>query len=127
MNVFEELEEMLYKELKEITKKGDLSASSLESAYKIVDILKDICEIRCSESDGGYSRDRGWTLEPYEFRQNDRRYMDSNSYGRSYMGGMSNRGYSRTGMREHLEAMMNSAQSDKERDAIQKCMDQLGV
>lgn len=46
MKSLEDLKEMLEDELKKITKKGDISPTELENAYKAVDILKDIETIK---------------------------------------------------------------------------------
>ena len=83
MRVLDEMCEILEDELKDITKKGDISPAELESVYKSVDIIKDIETIKAMKEQGGYS------------------YNSYNSYDGSYEGsygsyrggeGMSNAG-----------------------------------
>ena len=69
MKALEELKEMLEDELKKIAKKGDITPSELDSAYKVVDIIKDIGEITKHEhemqeysSTGGYSQRGGYSM-----------------------------------------------------------------
>lgn len=126
MKVYEDLEEMLNQELKEITKKGDINAAGLETIYKIIDVLKDINEIRCSKEDEGYSRMHGWRVTPtygYGDGGSYRNYQDSGSYmhGNSYA-----RRYSRNSPEEKLAMMMDEATTAQEREIIQRCMDKLG-
>lgn len=115
-NTYEDLREMVDKELREITKRGEMDDMSLEHTYKLVDIAKDICEIEEKESgyserymgypymmEGGssragrysregYSRD-GYSRDGYSMRQN----RDSmGRYSRDYSNN-SYRGYSRDG------------------------------
>lgn len=124
MKIYDDLEEMLQRELGAIVKKGDLNATSLENTYKIIDVLKDICEIRCSEdnmgySGEGYSRGHGYNIMPYSYGMG----YEGNSYarGRNSMGR-----YSRSSIGDKLSMMMDEAQTEKERAAIQKCMETLG-
>lgn len=118
MRVLDDLEDMLHESLKEITKKGDLQATALESADKIVDILKDIDEIRCHESDDGYSRMHGWSVMPTYGYGNRGSYTApyTRNYGR----------YSRNGIADKLAMIMDEATTDQERNVIQKCMNELG-
>jgi len=58
MNELYDLCENLTDEIKELNKKGDISPTELERAYKAVDIIKDIKTIEAME-DAGYSKGRG--------------------------------------------------------------------
>ena len=59
MKELDYLKDMLCTEVKKITQQNDFTTSTLETAYKIVDMLKDIEEIQEKEShqyekDGSY-------------------------------------------------------------------------
>ena len=119
--VYEDLKQLLHKELGTIVvKKNGLNVQDIEVVYKIVDILKDLCEIDEKES-RGYSGDRGWNLTPFDFRQ-------SNGYGGESYGGMY-RGYSRNNgkqeMINRLYSMMGDVSTEAERNAIQDCIKRL--
>ena len=133
-HIFEDLREMVMRELEEIVKRGEMDETSLTCAYKLVDIVKDIDKIEMGE--GGYSQ-VGRMYYPYA-------YDGGNSYENSYRGysrqrrdsmgrysrdDYSNRGYSRESEREEIMAkmgrMMDNAPSETERQAIQRIMNQL--
>ena len=98
----DDLRELVEREIKNINSRGELDDMSLEHAYKLVDILKDIGEIEGQES--GYSgryypnmmdeRYSGrYSRNGYSMRQNrdsmgrySRDYQ--NNYGNSYRGYM---------------------------------------
>lgn len=82
MNVLKDMCEMLEDELKQIVKKDDITPSELDSAYKAVDIIKDIKTIEAME-EANYSR------ASYDG------YAYDNSYEGSYDGSYDN--YSRRG------------------------------
>ena len=91
-------------EVEDLAHGGKLTATDVELAYKMVDILKDIETIKAmSEYDDDYS-ERG-------------------SYRR---GGNSREGrYSRTSMKEGLMAALGEASTDGERNVIRKMMDRM--
>jgi len=66
MRVLDDICELLEDELKEITKKGDISPVELDNVYKSVDIIKDIETVKAMKQ-GGYSN-----------------ASDGGSYGNSY-------------------------------------------
>ena len=68
MRVLDDICELLEDELKEITKKGDISPVELDNVYKSVDIIKDIETVKAMKQ-GGYSN-----------------ASDGGSYGNSYNG-----------------------------------------
>jgi len=84
MNELYDLCETLKDEIKELNKKGDISPTELERAYKAVDIIKDIKTIEAMEEAGG-SYDGG-SYDDYSRRY----YRDGGSSYNSYDGGNSN-------------------------------------
>ena len=134
MESLHKLKGMLYSEIDKIVDQGELTAGSLESVGKLLDAIKDACEITMNESGDGYSQ-RGYGGH-IMYYPNDMYYNNG-----SMNGGNSNRGYSRNGssyknnryyyddgrdhMIDQLNQMMDQAGSDKERQAIQKCIRQI--
>lgn len=141
MNTLYDLKEMLDDQLKRITKKGDISPTELDNAYKAVDIIKDIETIDAMKNaDYGYS-------QGYPMSYNDGHSMnyrgDGHSYarrgrdgdgdgrysearGRDARGRYTSRdGYSRGTMHEHLQEMLAQAQTEEERQAIRRCMNEI--
>lgn len=146
MKALDDLREMLCEELEGIARKPEMSAGDLETVHKLTDTIKNIDKICMLEEDGGYSQAGDWEAE---MRGN---YGRGNSYanrgkhyvrghysrdgGNSYRGSGGGRGgYSRDGdysradgkehMMEQLETMMEDAGSEKEREAIRRCINQL--
>uniref|UniRef100_A0AAU8B5I2 Uncharacterized protein n=1 Tax=Dulem virus 33 TaxID=3145751 RepID=A0AAU8B5I2_9CAUD len=141
MKALDDLRDMLCDELDEIAKKPEMSAGDLETVHKLTDTIKNIDKICLMEEDGEYSQAGDWELEG---RGN---YGRGNSYanrGQHYVRGHYSRdggqgdGYSRRGgrggysradgkdrMMEHLNQMMQEAGSEKERNAIRRCMEQM--
>lgn len=115
MKALNDLMEMLEDELKKIVKKGDITPTELDSAYKAVDVIKDIETIKAMKEAGeewdksseeGYSQrrggmrgNRGYSREG-EYSREYSQYMPMYPYMNSYttpmggqsMDGMSNRG-----------------------------------
>ena len=134
MKALYDLKEKLFVELDEISNKPEMEAGDLELAHKLTDTIKNIDKICALEENGGYSgtysRDGDWmTRGSYNrgssYANRGKHYVRGH-YSRD---GYSNRGYSRGDSREHmmeqLENMMQSAVSEREKEAIQRCMDQL--
>lgn len=84
MKALEDLKEMLEDQLKKITKKGDITPQELDSAYKAVDVLKDIDDLMQNEqqSQGGMGG---------QSQRGGRGMNSNNSYDGSY--GNSNNSY----------------------------------
>lgn len=130
MDYMYELKEKLCKELDSIAKKPDMSAGDLETVHKLTDTIKNIDKIDMLE-DGGYSQNGDWSENSSYGRgssyANRGRHLVRAHYSRR--GGYSREGYSRDGakdrMMDHLEEMMQDASSEKERDAIRRCMSQI--
>lgn len=126
MDSMDRLKDMLQCEIDKIADQGELTAGSLETIGKLLDAVKDISEINAMD-DYGYSQ-RGYGRPMYY----DESYNNGGSSyrGRSMRGGMSRRGrYSyddgRDYMIDQLEQMMEQAGTEKERQAIQKCIKQM--
>lgn len=150
MRALEDLKQMLHEELQKIVKKGDITPMELENVYKVVDIMKDIETITAME-EAGYSEEYSRNYRDgssYDGRSGrdgdgDGRYSEEgNSYARrrrdsrgrymsggsSYEGNYRDGGYSGHESKEQmimkLESMMDQV-SGKEREAIQRCIEQL--
>ena len=130
MEYMHELKEKLCDELEEIANKGELGAGDLEIVHKLTDTIKNLDKIEMLE-DGGYSQAGDWEIE-------GRAYNRGNSYARrkrdsmgrySRDGRMMRGGYSRhdakEAMMDQMEDLMAQAGSEKEREAIRRCMGQL--
>lgn len=117
MHKMEELKDMLCEELEDITAKGQLTAGDLDTVDKLTHSIKSIDTILAM---GGYSYDNGMMYG----RKRDRmgRYSRENRTGYS-------RGYSygKESMMNELKELMSMAETDKEREAIRRCMDEMNV
>ena len=130
MEYMHELKEKLCDELEEIANKGELGAGDLEIVHKLTDTIKNLDKIEMLE-DGGYSQAGDWEIEGRAYNRGSsyaRRKRDSmGRYSRD--GRMMRGGYSRhdakEDMMDQMEALMEQAGSEKEREAIRRCMNQL--
>ena len=133
MDYMHDLKEKLCDELEEIAHKPEMGAGDLEIVHKLTDTIKNICKIDMLEKDGGYSRDGDWEARGSYNRGSSYRGRKRDSMGRYSRDGRrdmrEDRMYSRDGSRDrmmdHLEDMMQEAGSEKEREAIRRCMSQL--
>lgn len=136
MQEFDNIKDMVYCEIDEISHQGKLDMNSLKALGELVDILKDIGSVEMFEeginiqddeySLNGYGRGNGG----YSQRRMPIYYNDGNSYrnGRNNNGGYSGYsrrgGYSRDDAKQHivqkLENLMNEANDQKDRDSIQR-------
>ena len=145
MKALYDLKDKLQDELDEIARKPEMGAGDLELVHKLTDTIKNIDKICALEEDGGYSEAGDYEGGSYNrgssYANRGKHYvrghysregnMDGNYSGR----GRDSRGrYSRDGNSRHdakegmmmqLGEMMESASTDRERDAIRRCMDQL--
>lgn len=121
MHNFDELKDMLVDKLDEYAEEGKLTISTLDTIHKLTDTVKNLCKIDMLEeaaeyTDNEYSRRYGRGASYARKRDNMGRYSRE-----SYR-----RGYSRDDAREHMidqiEDMMQNASTDKEREALRKCM-----
>lgn len=129
---FYDLKDMLCMEVDEIAKKQEMSAGDLDAVHKLTDTIKNIDKILMLEEDGGYSRGGDWEADMRGAYNRGASYRHRDSMGRYARNGddySRRRGYSRHEAREEmmdqLEELMSTAQSDKERDAIRRCMTQI--
>lgn len=126
MEYMHELKEKLCDELDEIARKPDMSAGDLETAHKLTDTIKNIGKIEMLEEGGGYSQAGDWEMEG---RGSYNRGSSYRGRKRDSMGRYSRRMYSRGDAKEHMmeqmEALMDQAGSEREREAIRRCMGQL--
>ena len=131
MDYMHELKEKLCDELEEIANKGELGAGDLEIIHKLTDTIKNLDKIEMLEDDGGYSQAGDWEIEGRAYNRGNsyaRRKRDSmGRYARD--GRMMRGGYSRhdakEAMMDQMEDLMAQAGSEKEREAIRRCMNQL--
>ena len=124
MDYIYDLKEKLCDELEEYASKKDMSAGDLEMVHKLTDTIKNIDKISMLEEDDGYSQSGDWEGSYNRGSSYARRRDSRGRYSRG-----SGRMYSRDGgkdrMMEHLEDMMREAGSEKEREAIRRCMAQM--
>ena len=131
MEYMHELKEKLCDELEEIARKGELGAGDLEIIHKLTDTIKNLDKIEMME-DGGYSQAGDWEADMRGTygRGSSYRGRKRDSMGRySRDGRMMRGGYSRhdakEAMMDQMEDLMAQAGSEKEREAIRRCMNQL--
>lgn len=131
MEYMDKLRDKLCDELDEIARKGELGAGDLEIIHKLTDTIKNLDKIEMLE-DGGYSQAGDWEADmrgtygrgsSYRGRKRD----SMGRYSREGRGGRG--GYSRNdakeAMMEQMEMLMDQAGSEREREAIRRCMGQL--
>lgn len=136
MDYMHDLKEKLCDELEEIANKGELGAGDLEIIHKLTDTIKNLDKIEMLE-DGGYSQAGDWEIEGRAYNRGNsyaRRKRDSmgrySRDGRMMRGGyrdgrMYSRAEAKEDMMEQMEDLMAQAGSEKEREAIRRCMNQL--
>ena len=135
MEYMHELKEKLCEELDEIARKPEMGAGDLEIIHKLTDTIKNIDEIDMLEDDGysqaGY-RDGGSSYNRGSSYANRGKHYVRGHYSRDgySMEGRGNRGgYSRhdakEAMMEEMEMLMEQAGSEREREAIRRCISQL--
>lgn len=134
MEYMDKLKDKLCEELEEIARKSELSAGDLEMVHKLTDTIKNIDKIDMLEDDG-YSQAGDWEARGNYSRNSYNRGSSYANRGKHYVRGHYSRdgrntdGYSRADakdrMLEHLDEMMQEASSEKEREAIRRCMTQL--
>lgn len=106
-----DLRDMLCKELEEITRKGELGAGDLDIVHKLTDTIKNIDKIEAMEEDGYSSR-----RDEYDMRGRGRR-------GTHYVRGHYSRDGGIDNMKRQLQEMLDNADDESIRRAIQRCMD----
>ena len=138
MQEFDNIKDMVYCELDEISRQGKMDMNTVKVLGELTDILKDIGSIEMFEEGiniqeddfmqtNGYSRNGGYSQRRMPV------YYDGNSYNSR---GMSNGGYSRrrrgysyddskSHMIEKLNHLMMEASDQQDKDAIQYLIDQM--
>ena len=136
MKELDYLKEMLCGELKKITQQSDFTNSTLETSYKIVDMLKDIAEIEEKEGHQSYDKDGsygywgvgyGGHRMPYNnggYYSYGNNGMDMRRGGYGYDNG-SSRMSSTDKMMGELQMMMNESDSSRDKAIIQRALDEL--
>lgn len=137
MQEFDNIKDMLYCEIDEISHHQKLDMNTVKVLGEIVDILKDIGSVEMFEEGigvqedeysfaNGYGRNNGYSQKRMPIY-----YDNGNSYRGSMNGGYGRRGrgYSREDGKMHmidkLEGLMNEATDQKDRDAIQRLIEQM--
>lgn len=128
MDYMYDLKDKMCRELEEYARKPEMSAGDLEAIHKLTDTIKNIDKIGMLEEDDGYSQAGNWEADmrgSYN-RGSSYRGQRRDSRGRySREGRMYSRDGAKDRMMDHLEDMMQEAASEKEREAIRRCMNQL--
>ena len=131
MEYMDKLRDKLCDELDEIARKPEMGAGDLEIIHKLTDTIKNLDKIEMLE-DGGYSQAGDWEADmrgtygrgsSYRGRKRDSMCRYSRE-GRGGRGGYS-RHDAKEAMMEQMEMLMDQAGSEREREAIRRCMGQL--
>lgn len=142
--MYENLRDMLEKEVKDIQNGGNLDAQKLDHLYKLMETIKNVDkhlekeEMRASY-DSRYmdGMSNNYSMMPYmddmsyARRDNMGRYSRDNFRDISYRGQSyeNNRGYSRDNTRQKmvnkLETLMDDTMSEHERNAIMDCINKI--
>lgn len=132
----ENTKEAIKDELKKLVKKGDLTPAEMDTVFKAVDTIKDICEMCHEDPEGNYSAGYSGAQGSYGSQSYygqarspvTGRYISSGmphgnmrvSYGENYSGhSIKDR------MVARLEPMYDEAQSDYERQLIQNTINRI--
>ena len=119
MKALYDLKDKLCAELDEIAAKPNMSTGDLETVHKLTDTIKNIDKIDMLESEGGYSSGGDWLARGI--------YDDGRSYRRQHRDSMGR--YSRDGAKDRmisqLEDMMRDTDTEKEKEAIRRCISAL--
>lgn len=133
MEYMHELKEKLCDELEEIARKGELGAGDLEIIHKLTDTIKNLDKIEMLEDGDGYSQAGNWEADmrgtygrgsSYRGRKRDSMGRYSRE-GRMIPGRMYSRADAKEDMMDQMEDLMSQAGSEREREAIRRCMKQL--
>lgn len=115
-----ELKEMLCEELDEIAAKKEMNAGDLETLQKLTDTIKNIDKIVMLEDEGGYSQAGDWEARGKYMMGGDT-WRDGGRHRRDGRGRYSY-GDGKREICEQLEEMLDNA-TDKEREAIRRCIE----
>jgi len=120
MKTYENLRDMLEREVTEIEQKGQLDGQSLEHLFKLMGTIKNVDKCMGYEEGNSYGR-----MMPEMSYARDRygRYSGDNFRDSSYRG--YDRLYGNQKMRERLEMLMSEATNESERQAIMDAMNKI--
>lgn len=136
MKALKRMREMICEELEQVAGMNRISPSSIDYAQKLTDTYKNILKIEMleegdySRADGEYSNKRYSRSEGYsnDGYSRDKGYSNDDGYSQR-RGHYVRAHYSRDDAKSHmvhkLEDLMRSAETDEQRDAIEKCLSQL--
>lgn len=105
IQMYENLKDMLEKEVKEISRQGELNTQSLDALYKLMTAIK--------VADKCIDRESGMSFNSYEGRSNE---------GRSYGGSYARRGRDGDGDGRYSEDSYRSGRSYGYRDGAKEAM-----
>lgn len=124
IEIYDASQDLAVCELKKIVKAGEMTPTSLEHVYKLVDVIKDLDEIIANEEE------RDLEVEGYSQRSGRRMYRGNSYRSIPYEGRRIREvGYSRNDgkheMLSHLDKALENAKTDEDRRKIQKMIDEL--
>ena len=140
------LKQMLEKELGLLAMQDEITPTSLEQIHKLTDCIKNILKIEMLDGEGEYEGEYSGDYSAYRRnrsygnynRSYDGMYGDESSYARRRRDSMGryarddysgrrrySRGDGESEMTEHLERLMNEAQTEKDRQVIQRAISAL--
>lgn len=135
--MYENLRDMLEREVKEVEKKNDLDPTSLDNIYKLTCAIKNVDKIMDRESgemggmSNGYSRNSYGMMPNRSYGMSNGRYSGNNfrySEDRGRNSYENYNGYSRDSSKESMvNKLMQMADSSNEHDrmAIMDCIDKI--
>ena len=136
MEYLYDLKEKLCKELEEYAQKSNMNAGDLEMVHKLTDTIKNVDKIMMLE-EGGYSQAADMD-SPSSYARGSSYANRGKHYVRCHYSRDGRGGYSRDGrmggysrhdakdaMMEQARDMMESAASERERDAVRRFMAEL--
>ena len=141
MHEFERIKDMVYCEIDDISNRGQLDMNTVKVLGELVDILKDISQMELYEDgidvyDDQYSYSGGYNRNMNNGGYSQKRMPIYYNDGNSYRSSGRNNGYSRRGrgysyedskshMIDKLHNLMQEAQDQNDKNAIQRLIDQM--
>lgn len=140
MREFDQIKDMVYEEIEEISRRGQLNKEAICVVGELVDILKDIGTVEMFEEGiyvpeneyslaSGYNRNGGYSQRYYNGNSynNGDNYRSNRNYNSGYQ--RSRYGYSREDGKDHmiekLHHLMNEANDEQDKMSIQKLINQM--
>lgn len=124
MEYMRKLENKLCQELEDIAKQGNLSKTDYEEIHMLTDTIKNIYKIETLKGDTSY----GEYPRKYRDRNYDGEYEEGYSRRRRDSRGRYMTGYShgeKEELMDMLEKAMSSTGSERDKEKIRRCMEQL--